>query len=133
MPFPAFHLVFKFVCAGIVTRHGGMFRNVIGRQGDARVRGLTLGGDGSRCHYAIEPHGVTEEEVEATRQELSKSNTFALPSRQAAPSDASSAVPSMPPADGASYVAVSYATAQPQQSQHANEVVYSDIAAGSLF
>jgi len=110
-----------------------MFRNVIGRQGDARVRGLTLGGDGSRCHYAIEPHGVTEEEVEATRQELSKSNTFALPSRQAAPSDASSAVPSMPPADGASYVAVSYATAQPQQSQHANEVVYSDIAAGSLF
>ncbi len=85
-----------------------------------------LGADGSRCHYAIEPHGVTEEEVEATRQELSKTNAFALPSRQATWAEPSSAVPSLAPADGAAYAAasaVSYATARPQQSGQPNQVV----------
>jgi len=38
-----------------------------------------------RCHYAIAPHGVTEQEVEATRQELARSNAFALPASRHTP------------------------------------------------
>jgi len=66
---------------------------------------------GSRCHYAIEPHGVTEEEVEGMRQELTVSNTFSIPSRQAASRDLPPAVTSMPPSERASYAAASYSTA----------------------
>jgi hypothetical protein len=75
-------------------------------------------------HYAIEPHGVTEEEVEGMRQELTVSNTFSIPSRQAASRDLPPAVTSMPPwelgtikrwssspSERASYAAAPYSTA----------------------
>ena len=86
----------------------------------------------SRCHYAIEPHGVTEEEVEAMRQELTESSTFSIPFRQATSRDLPPTVTSMPPSERASYASASYGTASAFSSSRPIQVVPSPLSCLAL-